>query len=75
MTQSPDAQRVARYRSRKKNGTVVVTLEIEADAVGALVRLGWLDANRQCDPTEVRDGLIGICGAALQAKLKSGCHA
>ena len=56
-TQSAGAQRMARHRSRRRNGLRCITIEILDVEIDLLIRRGWLARDRRSDPVEVRKAL------------------
>jgi hypothetical protein len=62
---SPGAERTRRWRSRKQNGLVVVSLEVSADFTDKLIRLGWLDAAKRTDKKAIAAALLGVVETAI----------
>jgi hypothetical protein len=62
---SADAERTRRWRSRKQNGLVVVSLDVSADLTDKLIRLGWLDAAKRSDKKAIAAAIIGVVETAI----------
>jgi hypothetical protein len=62
---SPGAERTRRWRSRKQNGLVVVSLDVSADLTDKLIRLGWLDAAKRNDKKAIAAALLGVFETAI----------
>jgi|HubBroStandDraft_6_1064221.scaffolds.fasta_scaffold617245_3 hypothetical protein len=58
--QSAGAQRMARHRSRRRNGLRCITIEVRETEIDALVRRGRLSRDRRADRIAVRNALHAL---------------
>jgi hypothetical protein len=70
MTPTPAAQRMRRYRERRKAGAVLVELECPPDAIDSLVAHGWPDPARRDDRGAIGEAVCGLVNAAGRARLR-----
>jgi hypothetical protein len=52
---SAGAERTRRYRARRRQGDVLVTLTVSGEVIERLVARDWLDAAEAADPAALRD--------------------
>lgn len=57
------AARMRRYRTRRRAGTICVTIELEKAEVDALIRKGFLNREMRNNATAVRDALYRFYAA------------
>jgi hypothetical protein len=62
---SAGAERTRRWRSRKQNGLVVVSLDVSPDLTDKLIRLGWLDPVKRADKEAIAAALLGVVETAI----------
>jgi hypothetical protein len=62
---SPAAERMRKYRERKRDGRRCVTLEIFELEIDALVQKGLLGRETRNDPIEIADALYKLIEATL----------
>jgi len=65
---SPSAERMRRTRSRRRQGVVIVTLEIGQSAIDSLVGLGWLPETSH-DKNAITGAPIELFMRAVQARV------
>ena len=66
---SPVARRCRAYRQRRRNGAVVVKVEIDADVQQALLDNHLLDPDRPLDRAALADGIGALLGFLKDGKL------
>jgi hypothetical protein len=62
---SPGALRMRRSRERRRQGDVMVRLEVSPSATADLVALGWLPAPDRVDKDALARALVGLIDRAL----------
>jgi len=58
------AERTRRWRERRRQGVVVVSLDVAPDVTAKLIRFGWLDPNKRDDKEAT--ALIEVTGKATE---------
>jgi hypothetical protein len=62
---SPSARRMARHRSRRKDGLRCLTIELRESEIEALIRRGRLARDRRNDRGAVMQALYGVLDDVL----------
>jgi hypothetical protein len=62
---SAGAERTRRWRSRKQNDLVVVSLEVSLHLTDGLIRRGWLDASKRHDKKAIAAALVSAFESAI----------
>ena len=70
MPATTSAERMRRLRERRREGAVVVSVEIEPQAITELTRLGWLAPWQRSDPEAVADAVLDLGARALTRGLR-----
>ncbi len=65
------ARRTREYRKRKREGVVLVRLNIPAVAVRALQHLGWLSAADARNASAIGNAVVALASAALMRGLRA----
>ncbi len=60
------AERTRRWRERRRQGVVVVSLDVAPDVTAKLIRFGWLDPNKRDDKEAIATALIEVTGKATE---------
>ena len=68
-TMTTSAERMRRFRQRRRNGDVLVSLRINADGIADLIALGWLKAG--ASERETREALVRMMETAFAARMRS----
>ena len=66
---SPAALRMRRARDRRRQGDVIVRIELGSCAIADLVALGWLPAADRDDKDALRRALTGLTGRGIRARV------
>jgi len=66
---SPGAERMRRLRQRRRNGDVIVTLQVGQDAAADLAASGWLPERHLGDRGAIMRALINLYRRAIQVRL------
>jgi hypothetical protein len=69
---APGAERMRRSRWKRRQGLVIVNFDVAPDAIGKLIRLGWLPATRREDKDAITTALIELAEKAIKLELKPG---
>ena len=70
MLPTTSAERMRRLRERRREGAVVVSVEIEPEAIAELQRLGWLAPWQRSDPEAVADAVLALESRAIGIGLR-----
>jgi hypothetical protein len=65
LSNTPEARRQRRAAERRRRGTVVLTIPVEASAIDRLIKLGWLDADNGSNRQAIFQALLGFVSHAL----------
>ena len=57
---SPAAQRMARYRNRRRKQLRCVTIELREAEIDVLIRRRWLDRDRRGDVRSIKEALYSF---------------
>jgi hypothetical protein len=60
VARSPDAERMRRYRQRRRSGLRCVTIQLSQTEIGALIRKGFLKSEMRNDESAIRDALYAF---------------
>ena len=63
------AERTRRWRERRQQGVVVVSLDVAPDVTAKLIRFGWLDPNKRDDKEAIATALIEAAGKATELEM------
>ena len=67
---SPSAARMRRSRARRKQGSVLVRLQIAATGIDWLITAGWLHEADRADRDKVGLAVLGLADAAILSNLR-----
>jgi hypothetical protein len=77
MTAVSVAERMKQYRARKADGRKVVTLELRADEIDGLVRLGYLERSSAAESKQIERALYAYLddyGPSTETALRRNGH-
>ena len=66
---SPAALRMRKSRERRRQGSVIVNLEVGPDMTADLVNLGWLSEAARGDKDALAHALFGLIEQAIRARV------
>jgi hypothetical protein len=69
---SPGAERMRRWRTKRRQGLVIVNFDVAPDVIRKLIRLGWLSSTRREDKDAITTTLIELAEKAIELELKPG---
>jgi len=66
---SPGAERTRRWREKRQQGVVVVSVDVAQDIVAEFIRFGWLDEAKGCDKEAIATALIELTRKATELEI------